>query len=397
MAPVEHVHTLHRVARPVRRVANLALVGLFWLLAAPVVVAGPELPREALQAAQPGPAQADVALVATGLEDPWAIDFAPDGREFFTERPGRIRVIQGGALQATPWATLSVSAQANAEKGLLGLALDPDFATNHFVYVYYTYDAPGGGLLNRIVRMRDDGGQGVVDAVLLDGIPGGGVHDGGRLRFGPDRKLYAGTGEAGNPPLAQDLGSLGGKVLRLERDGSVPADNPFSGSYVVSHGHRNVQGLAWHPDSGVLYVTEHGPSGAPPFCCHDEINLIEPGANYGWPVVYGIVGDPRYRDPVHESGASTTWAPSGATFVTRGPLRGSLVFAALRGRHLHRVVFAPDGRHVAFEESLLQDRFGRLRDVVEGPDGALYVLTSNRDGRGAPAADDDKILRVTLS
>jgi glucose/arabinose dehydrogenase len=272
--------------------------------------------------------------------------------------------------------------------------LDPEFASNAFVYVYYSYRGGPTGVTNRLVRMRDAGGQGVVDKVLLDGIPGGSNHDGGRLRFGPDGKLWVTTGEADIPNNSQNLGSPGGKILRLEKGGSVPADNPFPGSFVYSLGHRNVEGLAWHPDGG-LYATEHGPSGAAPFCCHDELNLIDPGVNYGWPTVYGVARDSRFRDPVLESG-TTTWAPTGATFIGDGPLRGSLLFTGLQSRALHRVVFAADGQTVAFQERLLAGQFGRLRDVVAAPDGSFYVLTSNRDGRGQPGPDDDRVLRVVF-
>ncbi|MEK7862372.1 MAG: PQQ-dependent sugar dehydrogenase, partial [Chloroflexota bacterium] len=188
-----------------------------------------------------------------------------------------------------------------------------------------------------------------------------------------------------------------GKVLRVERDGSAPADGPFPRSAVWSSGHRNVQGLAFHPDTGRLYATEHGPSGVLPLCCQDEVNLIEPGKNYGWPVVTGQPNDTRFVNPVAWSGRADTWAPSGATFLAApGPLRGSLIFTALRGQHLHRVVFGPDGRTVAFEERLLQGQYGRLRDVFELPNGQLLVLTSNRDGRGRPAPTDDRMLLVTL-
>jgi glucose/arabinose dehydrogenase len=247
---------------------------------------------------------------------------------------------------------------------------------------------------NRIVRLRDVAGQGVVDRVLLDGIPGGGNHDGGRLRFGPDGKLWATTGEADIPANSQSLNSHGGKILRLEKDGGVPVDNPFPGSYVYSLGYRNVEGLAWHPDGG-LYATEHGPSGAAPFCCHDEINLIDPGVNYGWPAAYGIAHDSRFRDPLLESGVMT-WAPTGATFIGDGPLRGSLLYTGLQSHALHRVVFAADGQTVAYQERLLVNQFGRLRDVVAAPDGSFYVLTSNRDGRGQPGPDDDRVLRVVF-
>jgi glucose/arabinose dehydrogenase len=342
----------------------------------------------------------NVQLVASGLEAPWAVALAPDGRLFVTERPGRVRIVRlgpGGGLDARPWATLPARANPDAERGLLGMALDPDFARNGFVYLYYSYAGAGGATLNRLVRMHDSGGVGGDETILLDNIPGSSNHDGGRIAFGPDGKLYIATGDGEQQARAQDRTSLGGKILRLEKDGSVPADNPFAGSAVFSLGHRNVQGLAFQPDTGVLYETEHGPSGFFPACCQDEVNRIEAGANYGWPTVTGKPGDQRFRDPIAWSGNFDTWAPSGAAFATRpGPLRGSLLFATLRGQHLHRLVFTPDGRGVAFEERLLVNQYGRLRDVYEMPSGEFLILTSNRDGRGRPAADDDRVLLVTL-
>ena len=341
----------------------------------------------------------NVQLIAGGLVAPWAMDLAPDGRLFVTERPGRVRIIQlgqGGGLRADPWATLPVAQRPGTEKGLLGIALDPSFAQNGFVYLYYSY-AASGGTRNRVVRMRDQAGRGTEETVLLDGIPGSDSHDGGRLRFGPDGKLYVTTGDAENGANAQSTATPAGKTLRINKDGSIPADNPFAGSPVWSLGHRNVEGIAWHPDTGALYATEHGPSNLFPDCCHDEVNLIVAGANYGWPTVRGIAGDGRFRDPLVESGGVETWAPSGATFLTRpGPLRGSFVFGTLRGQHLHRIVFGPDGKTIAYQEKLLTNQYGRLRDVFEIGSGELLVLTSNRDGRGSPAADDDRVLLVTL-
>jgi glucose/arabinose dehydrogenase len=342
----------------------------------------------------------NVQLVAAGLRAPWAVDLAPDGRLFVTERAGRVRIVQlgpGGGLRLEPWATLPASTSGDGEKGLLGIAIDPAFATSGFVYLYYSYAAPNGATRNKLVRMRDANGRGVEEAALLDGIPGANNHDGGRVRFGPDGKLYVTTGDAENGANAQNAASLAGKVLRLNKDGSIPSDNPTAGSPVWSLGHRNVQGIAWHPDTGDLYETEHGPSGTFPECCNDEVNLIVPGGNYGWPAARGAAGDQRFRDPVIDSGRLETWAPSGAAFATKpGPLRGSLLFATLRGQHLHRVVLGADGRTVLFEEKLLTNRYGRLRDVFEIASGEFLVLTSNRDGRGLPAADDDRVLLVTL-
>jgi glucose/arabinose dehydrogenase len=347
-----------------------------------------------------GPAVVEnVQLIAAGLEVPWAVAQAPDGRLFVTERPGRVRIVRlgGGGLEAQPWANVPARANPDAERGLLGIALDPDFARNGFVYLYYSYAGPGGATLNRLVRMRDTNGAGTDETILVDNIPGSANHDGGRIAFGPDGKLYVATGDGEQQNRAQDRGSLGGKILRLEKDGTVPADNPLAGSPVYSLGHRNGQGLAFHPDTRVLNQTEHGPSGFFPACCQDEVNRIEAGANYGWPTVTGKSGDQRFRDPVVSSGAAVTWAPSGAAFATRpGPLRGSLLFANLRSQHVHRIVLAPDGQSVAFEEQLLVNQYGRLRDIYEISTGEFLLLTSNRDGRGRPRDDDDRMLLVTL-
>ncbi len=211
-----------------------------------------------------GAQDVSVEVVATDLTTIWAIDFAPDGRIFLTERSGRVRTVRDGVLDPQPWITLDVVEVA--ESGLLGLALDPEFAQNGYVYVAYTYATGDGGMQNRLVRLREDPatGRGVFDAVLLDDVSGARVHDGARVKFGPDGKLYWTMGEAGNQPLAQDLESWNGKILRLNSDGSIPDDNPIPGSPVYSYGHRNPQGLAWQPGTGRLYSIEHGPSGHSP-------------------------------------------------------------------------------------------------------------------------------------
>jgi len=328
-----------------------------------------------------------VEVVARNLDIPWALAFAPDGRAFFTERAGRVRILANGTV--TTIASLN-NVTAIGEGGLLGLALDPAFAQNHFVYVYHTYTGVQGTLKNRIVRFTESAGSLRDPRILLDGIPGESVHDGGRIKFGPDGKLYATAGDATQSQQAQDLNSLAGKVLRLNPDGSVPADNPFAGSYVFTYGHRNPQGLDWHPVTGRLYETEHGPVG------HDEVNILDAGKNYGWPVVTGKASDPRFVDPLIETG-SDTWAPSGATFY-RGDrlpdLKGALLIATLRGQHLRVLMLSANFTSVASSIASLIDAYGRLRDVVQGPDGFLYILTNNRDGRGTPAPDDDKILRI---
>lgn len=342
-----------------------------------------------------GPVSLTVETVVGGLVAPWEVAFAPDGHVFLTERPGRVRVMVNGQLQDEPILTLDVAAVGEA--GLLGLAIYPEYARQPWIYLYYTY-AEENTLWNRVVRYTFTGDRLVDPVVILDRIPGASLHNGGRIAFGPDGQLYVTTGDARNPNLAQDPNSLAGKVLRLAPDGSIPPDNPFPGSPVWSLGHRNPQGLAWTVD-GRLYATEHGPTGDLGLAAHDEVNLIEPGRNYGWPYVAGnvVLRDlPDATPPVIESG-DDTWAPSGATIVRSGRIpqwQGNLLFAGLRSQALWRLVLAPDGRHAQQLEPLYWGEFGRLRTVVEGPDGAIYLLTSNRDGRGSPQRADDRLLRI---
>jgi glucose/arabinose dehydrogenase len=352
----------------------------------------PGQPAPTTAPAKPAPAPTlKIDAVVKGLDTPWAIAFHPDGRWFITERPGRIRIVRDGQLQPEPWMTFQVWEQDRAEAGLLGIAVD-----GQFVYVAYTYSA-GNRLQNRLVRLREENGKGVQDKVLFDGVLGNQNHDGGRVKIGPDGKIYWTMGESFIRNLAQDVESPSGKILRLNADGSVPADNPMPGSPVWSWGHRNPQGIAWQPGTNRLYETEHGPSGQQEAgCCHDEVNLIEPGKNYGWPTIRGDETRDGLVSPVLHSGPSVTWAPGGAAFATKGPWAGSLLFAGLRGTALYRVTFDQAGK-ATMAEALLERQYGRLRDVVEGPEGAIYVLTSNRDGRGQPAPDDDRVLRLSFA
>jgi glucose/arabinose dehydrogenase len=325
--------------------------------------------------------------VASGLEIPWALAFAPDGRLFVTERPGRIRILQSGTLLPQPAATLGDVFTAG-ESGALGLALDPQFASTRFVYLTYTAQSPGGQVA-RLVRFREVANTLGEASVLLDDVPAANIHNGSRVKFGPDGMLYVTFGDAASPSVAQDVASLNGKILRLTREGAVPADNPF-GSPIWSFGHRNPQGLDWHPDTRVLYETEHGQVG------NDEINVIDRGGNYGWPEIEGNERRAGMEPPI--AAFSPSVAPSGAAFYRGSAIpafRNDLFVAALRGQALLRVRVDPaDPRRVVSTERLLENRFGRLRDVISGPDGYLYFCTSNRDGRGAPVAEDDRILRI---
>lgn len=326
-----------------------------------------------------------IEVLATNLRIPWSLVFAPDGRLFVTERPGRVRIMNLSA-RTTELALTLDDVRAEGEGGLLGLALDPDFTQNRFVYVYYTANVSGGGGVNRVARYREVSNRLAERAVLLDNIPASNIHDGGRLRFGPDGLLYITAGDAANTALPQDLASPAGKILRLNRDGSTPRDNPY-GSPVYSSGHRNPQGIDWHPGTGELWASEHGATG------NDEINVIDRGANYGWPQIQGAQTSVTMRTPI--AFYSPAIAPSGASFYRgqRFPaFVNNLFVATLAGGHILRLRL--DGRRVIAQERLVDDRYGRIRDVVAGPDGLLYFCTSNNDGRGDSVSEDDRIARI---
>ena len=315
-----------------------------------------------------------VETVATGLEAPWEIAFLPDRRALITERPGRVRLLgRDGTLRPDPVAEVEVSAVG--ESGLLGLAVDPKFADNGLVYLYRT---SGSG--NEVARFRLEGAALTEEATILDGIEAGAIHDGGRIHFGPDRLLYVSTGEAGNTSLAQDPGSLNGKFLRL-RDFRGEGGEPE----ILSLGHRNVQGFDWDAQ-GRMYATEFGPDS------DDEVNLIRKGLNYGWPEAQGTEGGDGFEPAVVNY--EDVIAPSGATFVSMpgSAWSGDFLFANLVGEQLRRVEL--DGTGVGDDEALFEGDLGRLRTVVEGPDGALYALTNNTDGRGSPREGDDRVVRI---
>ncbi len=318
-----------------------------------------------------------VQVVASDLFVPWDIGFLPDGDMLVPERSGTLR-----RLGKNPGVVTVPSVLNTGEGGLMGLVLNPKFAENNWIYLYYTTDQ--NGQKNRVARFRLDGIQLSQQTIIIDNIPSAIYHDGGRMAFGPDGMLYVVTGDANTPSLAQDLNSLAGKTLRLTPDGQIPSDNPF-GTAVWSYGHRNSQGIAW--DSfGRMWETEHGRSGAS--SGFDELNLIEKGKNYGWPTIQGSETRAGMVTPVINSGANETWAPSGLVFAN-----GSLYFSGLLGSKLYQVRFNADGSY-RDKTTHLSGQFGRLRAAVLGPDGSLYLSTSNRDGRGTVQSGDDKILRI---
>jgi glucose/arabinose dehydrogenase len=309
-------------------------------------------------------------IVAQNLEVPWAMDFLPNDTMIFTERVGRVNLLENNGTIETVG---NINVSQVTESGLLGVAVDPNFNKTKYVYIYYTHD----GGINRISRFVLNGTLNN-ETVLLDNIPGGSIHNGGRLKFGPDGKLYATAGEGGNSNLAQNINSTGGKILRLNPDGSVPSDNPF-GNYVYSYGNRDPQGLAWNPSNGILYESEHGN------VMDDEINIITKGGNYGWPIVQGNESAPGYISPIRVY-TDFTLAPSGIAFY-----QNHLYVAGLRGNQLRVLNVSSDGKTITGESELFTN-IGRVRDVVEH-NGYLYISTSNRDGRGTPQSGDDKIIR----
>ncbi len=368
------------------------------LLAGPAsaqIATGPA-PQRVADTYVTSPPGVEITSYVTGLEAPWSLAFLPDGRAVVSERPGRLRLIVGGQLRAAPLATLDVVNRG--EGGLMGLAVHPQFPREPFLYAMLT--APtAGGAVNRVIRLRLAGDTASVDRVVVDAIPAGVNHNGGRIAFGPDGMLYVGTGENFQRALAQDRRSLAGKILRVTPEGAVPADNPVPGSAIYSFGHRNVQGLAWHPETRELFTSEHGPSGEGGLSAYDEVNVGRAGGNFGWPIVAGAPSRQGLIDPL-AAWPDTTTPPSGMAFW-----RGDLVVASLRSQALLRITLGRDGAawHVTrIERWFVAQRgaagaFGRLRDAVVGPDGALYVLTTNRDGRGTPRPGDDRILRLVAA
>ena len=339
--------------------------------------------------------QLKIEAVASGLDTPWDLVFTSPGRILVSERPGQIRVIENGTLRETPLYVFEEVLE-NGEDGLMSLALDPQYPENRFVYAALAYGENGEGLTVKVIRFVDTGDKLVDPFVVIDRIPGAKFHSGCRIAFGPDGKLYISTGDATNKNLAQDTASLAGKILRINKDGTIPSDNPYPDSAMWSYGHRNPQGLAWHPDNGQLYSSEHGPSVFDGPAGGDEINLIEKQANYGWPLVS------------HEKTRSGTEPPlvvftpaeaPGSLMIYSGRVfpewRGNLFFGALKGEGLMRIrLDLQDPKKVAAYGKLREVSLGRIRAVVEGPDGNIYFTTSNRDGRGKPAPLDDRIFRI---
>ncbi len=354
----------------------------------------------------PAPAETPklrVETVAINLEIVWSIAFAPDGRMFFTERPGRVRVIENGHLREKPFFTVP-DVEPSGESGLMGMTLHPNFSENHFVYLAYAYQDAGKNQNVRIVRYRETGETLTDDKTIIEAIPASRYHSGTRLRFSQaDGKLYITTGDATKQTRAQDLGSINGKTLRLNDDGTIPADNPFvnrkgARPEIWTYGHRNAQGMDFQPETGLMFQTEHGPTiidGVSLFkrTGGDEVNIVEKGKNYGWAKISHAMRREGMETPLVEY--SPAVAPASGMFY-RGNLfpefKGNFFFGTLKGESIFRLVL--DKRKIIAQERLFQNIYGRIREVAEAPDGSIYFSTSNRDGRGSPASTDDRILRI---
>lgn len=337
-----------------------------------------------------------VETVVGGLEVPWGFAWLPTGDMLVTERPGRVRIVEKGKLRAEPVYVVP-DVEPSSESGLMDISLHPDFARNAFVYLAYSYNKDGKRV--KVMRYKYSGGKFSEPKVIIEDIPGAPNHAGMRARFGPDSKLYVTTGDATDWNAAQKLDTLAGKTLRINDDGTVPQDNPFvkrdgARPEIWSYGHRNAQGLAWQPGSGLMFQTEHGPStfegkgsGG------DEVNIVERGANLGWPEIHHTEKRDGMASPLLEY--SPACAPASGMFYNgmQFPIfKGNFFLGCLRGTRIIRVIL--DGRKVVRQEDILAGSLGRIREIGEGPDGYIYFSTSNRDGRGTAAKDDDRIMRL---
>lgn len=346
--------------------------------------------------------QMKVETLVENVEIVWSIVFAPDGRVFFAERPGRVRLIENGKLREKTFFTVP-DISLSDEGGLMGMVLHPKFTENRFVYLAYTYRDEQNQQNVRVVRYRETGETLVEPKTIIEAIPASKYHAGTRLRFGPDSKLYITTGDATKQKRAQNLNSINGKTLRLNDDGSIPSDNPFvnqkdARGEIWSYGHRNAQGMDFQPETGLMFQTEHGPSwidGVSLFkrSGGDEVNIVERGKNYGWDKISHSMTKKDMETPIIEF--SPAVAPGSGMFY-RGNLfpefKNNFFFGALKGESIIRLVM--DGRKIVSRDNLLEKQYGRIREIAEAPDGSIWFSTSNRDGRGNAAKTDDRILRI---
>jgi len=338
--------------------------------------------------------------IAANLDTPWEILWGPDNFIWVTERSGKISRVNPGTGEVFEIIQIT-DAREVGEGGLLGMVTDPDFSANSYFYVAYNFYAAGNIYREKIVRFTFNPATGKADnpLVLLNTISGANNHNGCRLVISPDKKLIFTTGDSQNTSNSQNINSLNGKTLRINLDGSVPEDNPLPGSPVWSWGHRNPQGLAYSPDGTILYSSEHGPNN------DDEINIIQKGRNYGWPTVQGFCNtsneitfcnDSNVVEPIFAW--TPTLAVAGLDFYNSDLIpewKNSLLVTSLKASRITQLILNKSGTEVLQTKDFFTGTFGRLRDICISPDGKVFVAVSNRDGRGNPKADDDKIIEIS--
>ncbi|MFO7824988.1 MAG: PQQ-dependent sugar dehydrogenase [Cyclobacterium sp.] len=382
---------------------------LIWLLLSPIFLMAQEnvqkaqpilgeVPQKTEDVYLPEVPGVKVEVWVDSLTIPWSLRFLPDGDALVAQRTGEIVRIPSGEQEQESYFDVP-GAVHEVDAGLMGLAIHPDFDNNKWIYIMHAYRNQEDKLLSKVVRLSHQGSTAVVDKVIMDNIPAYAIHLGGRIAFGPDGLLYIGTGDMSQPFLAQDINHLASKILRITDEGEIPSDNPFENSAVYSYGHRVVQGFAWDPETGAFFNSEHGPSGAEvegSVRYRDEINKVEKAGNHGWPVVVGAPGMSSYVDPKAIWNKAAV-PPAGMTFY-----KGDLFVASLGGQALIRLVFDKENDYEVkkverwFSYAPSKGIYGRMRDVTIGPDGNLYVTTSNTDGRAAVRIHDDKILKLTF-
>lgn len=344
----------------------------------------PAIPRQEFN-----PKHITINVLVKNLQNPWGMAFLPNEDFLFVERTGSINLLKKAALDYNLIMFRNVQV---SEGGLLGLAVDPDFNTNHFIFIYETIVGS-----NQVVRLKLENDVLTQNQVIVSGIPAANNHHGGALRFGPDGYLYLGTGDATSANLAQDKNSLAGKILRLDRNGNPPPGNPFN-SLVWTYGHRNVQGFDWS-QQGKMIAAEHGPTGEFGWCCHDEINLIEAGKNYGWPITFVGAESDSLTPPIYQSGLEV-WAPSGCTFIKGAEWaawENDFIFGALKSEGLIRFDISADGMSAQNRQDTLIGVFQRLRNIIQAPDGSLIFSSSNiGTSSPPPLSGDDKIYKMSV-